>query len=245
MFARKQTRSTGQLNPCRTNKHKLSLRIDALVIALCLAILLVLTAPRCLAATSNDGNDDLANTGTGLAPNAQATPPPGAGVPIPSASDGATNAETAPALEARSYSPDPVNFLTSSFLENDRKPSRPLLSRKCILFSENLCRAFNDRRIFALAAVQTAALVSDGVTTRQFLTRGYVEVDPLARVFLGSKPTWGRMAPLGAVQVIAGVFLAERMATSRRIWVRRLWWLPQMMGTAGNAAATAHNVALR
>ena len=241
MFARKQTRSTGQLNPFRTNKHKLSLRIDALFIVSGLAILLVLTPPRCLAATSNDGNDNLTNTGTGFAPSSQATPPPDAG---DLTSDSATDAETAPALEAMSYAPYHVNFLTSGFLEKDDKPMRPVVPRKCILFSENLCRAFNDRRVFALANVQTAALVYDGVTTRQFLRRGYVEVDPLTRVFIGRRPTWGRMAPLGAVQAIAGMWLAERMTASRHAWVRRFWWLPQIMTTAGNVSAGVHNLTL-
>jgi hypothetical protein len=93
--------------------------------------------------------------------------------------------------------------------------------------------------------MQTAALVSDGVSTRQFLRRGYVEIDPVARIFIGRKPTWARMAPLGAVQVVAGMWLAEQMASSRHDWVRRLWWLPQVIGIAGNAASSAHNVALR
>jgi len=84
-------------------------------------------------------------------------------------------------------------------------------------------------------------LVFDGVATRQFIRRGYSEVDPVTKIFIGSKPTWGRMAPLGAVQVVAGMWLAERMKTSQHIWVRRFWWLPQLMGIAGNAAATVHN----
>ena len=116
---------------------------------------------------------------------------------------------------------------------------------RCIAFNESLCQALRNRRIVALGTMQTAALISDGITTRQFLRHGYTEVDPVARILIGSKPTWGRMAPLGAVQVVAGMWLAERMALSRHPWVRRFWWLPQMMGIAGNAAATAHNFTLR
>jgi hypothetical protein len=51
------------------------------------------------------------------------------------------------------------------------------------------------------------------------------------------------MAALGAVQVFAGMWIAERMATKRHPWIRRFWWLPQIMGIAGNAAA--HNSTLR
>jgi hypothetical protein len=122
--------------------------------------------------------------------------------------------------------------------------NHPARSGKCNLFQESLCRALKNRPILVLAAGQTAALVSDGVTTRQYLHRGYTEVDPVARILIGSKPTWARMAPLGAVQVIASMWLAERMASSGHVWVKRLWWLPQVVGIAANATASAHNVSL-
>jgi hypothetical protein len=130
-------------------------------------------------------------------------------------------------------------------LNTNKNAIGPAPSRQCILFRETLCRAAKSRSLLALAALQSAALVSDGVTTRQFLRRGYVEVDPVARIFIGRKPTWARMAPLGAVQVTAGMWLGERMAMSRHRWVRHFWWLPQVIGIAGNVAATAHNLTLR
>jgi hypothetical protein len=121
----------------------------------------------------------------------------------------------------------------------------PAAPRPCFLVVPGLCAAAKNRPILALATLQSAALIADGVTTRQYLTRGYVEVDPFARILLGRKPTWARMAPLGTVQVLAGMWLAERMQTSRHEWIRRLWWLPQIVGIAGNALATANNVRLR
>jgi hypothetical protein len=119
-----------------------------------------------------------------------------------------------------------------------------VLPTKCIIFRGSLCQAVGDKRIFALATIQAAALISDGVSTRQFVRRGYSEVDPITKILLGSKPTWSRMAPPGAVQVVAGMWLAEQMAISRHIWIRRLWWLPQTIGIAGNFTATASNLAL-
>src|SRR5260370_35566067 len=98
-------------------------------------------------------------------------------------------------------------------------------SRKCIFFAEGLCRATKNKPILALTAIQTAALVSDGVTTRQFLRRGYTEVEPLARILIGPKPTWGRMAPLGAVQVAAGMWIPDRIAASQEARRRRVLWL--------------------
>ena len=143
-----------------------------------------------------------------------------------------------------SLSPLVVHDPPGGAFKSDDEAIHPLPSR-CLVFNESLCQAMRNRRIVVLGTMQAAALISDGITTRQFLRRGYTEVDPVARILIGSKPTWGRMAPLGAVQVVAGMWLAERMARSRHPWVRRFWWLQQMMGIAGNAAATAHNFTLR
>jgi hypothetical protein len=189
--------------------------------------------------------DGTAISRVNLATEARGTTTPDAAAPRVDASDDATAEESdkAPAVTAN-YSPSAVNHPPSGVLQSDNKAIRRVLSRQCIIFNETLCRALTDKRVIVLTAVQTGALVFDGVTTRQFLHRGYTEVDPVARVFLGSKPTWGRMAPLGAVQAAAGMWIAERMAMSRHPWVRRFWWLPQVLGTAGNAAATAHNIAL-
>jgi hypothetical protein len=115
---------------------------------------------------------------------------------------------------------------------------------KCLLLEVTLCHAVHDKPILALTTVQTVVLVSDGVTTRQFVKRGYVEVDPLTRILIGRKPTWGRMAPLGAVQIVASVWVAERMKTSRHIWVRRLWWMPQIIEIAANGFSAKSNLTL-
>lgn len=105
---------------------------------------------------------------------------------------------------------------------------------ECILVSASLCHAVHDRPVMALTAAQSAVLVADGYTTRQRVRLGYTETDPLARMFLGGRPTWAGMAPLGAVQCLLETWLAERMHTSRNRWVRRMWWLPQSVGISGN-----------
>jgi hypothetical protein len=246
MFSRKQPRSTDLRGPIRASKQQTSVRIDALVFPIFLTILLALTAPKCLATTSGTAESDgIAISGANLATEAGGTTPPDNGSRLARANDGSMAEESndAPAFTA-SHSPSVVNDPPSGVLRSYQKTIDPALSTKCIVFHESLCRALKNRRIVFLATIQTAALVSDGVTTRQFLHRGYVEVEPVARILIGSKPTWGRMAPLGAVQVAAGMWLAERMAMSRHVWVRRFWWLPQIMGIAGNLAATGHNFAL-
>jgi hypothetical protein len=164
----------------------------------------------------------------------------------PSVSDGSTVKESVNALAfTESQPPFAVNDLLKPSLKTEYKSGEPTLAGKCVLFERTLCGALKNTPVVLLGAVQTGALISDGVTTRQYLHRGYVEVDPLTRAFLGRTPTWSRMAPLGAVQVVAGMWLAERMSKSQHVWVKRLWWLPQTIGIAGNIAATAHNGTLR
>jgi hypothetical protein len=136
--------------------------------------------------------------------------------------------------------PDPGVMLPLSRIANEPAPHT-----NCRLVISTLCGAVKNRFIFAAATLQTTALIGDGITTRQYLRRGYVEVDPFTRVLLGRRPMWARMAPLGTVQVLAGMWLGERMSTSRNRWIRRFWWLPQAAGIAGNAAATANNLKLR
>ena len=83
------------------------------------------------------------------------------------------------------------------------KMVRPSLPTTCIPFSATLCRAVHDRSILALTITQTALLLSDGITTKRSIERGYIEVDPITRTVLGRKPTWSRMAPLGTVRAAA------------------------------------------
>ena len=112
---------------------------------------------------------------------------------------------------------------------------------ECILLSVSLCRAAHDKPVLALGLAQSAVLVADGVTTRERVRMGYTEFDPVTKIFLGSRPTWGRMAPLGAVQCLLETWLAERMRTSTNKWIRKLWWLPQSVGISGNIWGVATN----
>jgi hypothetical protein len=174
-----------------------------------------------------------------------ATAPANAPTRLDGSSDNSTTEDAENASAFTSNDPEPaVHGLPNAIVDGDKNPIGHPQSPKCILLPQSFCRATRNKPILALTTMQTAALVSDGVTTRQFLRRGYVEIDPVARILIGRKPTWARMAPLGVVQVVAGMWLAERMASSRHDWVRRLWWLPQVIGIAGNAAATAHNISL-
>jgi hypothetical protein len=241
MFSSAQA-SRNRLRSVRANIGTLA-RIGALLFPFLLTIVFAFAGPECLAATNS--NDDVTNPAkmakTGDA--ATATDPGSQG---PGVSDDPNVKESVNALAfTESQPPFAVNDLLKPSLKTEYKSGEPTLAGKCLLFERSLCGALKNRPVILLGALQTGALISDGVTTRQYLHRGYVEVDPITRAFLGRTPTWSRMAPLGAVQVIAGMWLAERMSKSPHVWVRRLWWLPQTIGIAGNIAATAHNTTLR
>jgi hypothetical protein len=242
MFSSAQSPSRNRPHLIRAHYGALP-RIGALLFPFLLSILLAFTASECLAAANND--DVVTGSSAKLAKTADATTatdpgPQGAGI-----SDGSTvNASYDTSAFMEGQPPFAVNDPPKRALKTQDKTGDPGLTGRCVLLERNLCGALKNRPIVLLGAIQTGALISDGVTTRQYLQRGYVEVDPLTRALLGRTPTWGRMAPLGAVQVVAGMWLAERMAKSQHVWVRRFWWLPQTIGIAGNIAASAHNVTL-
>jgi len=243
MFSSAQPPSRNRLHSIRARKGAFP-RIDALVFSLLLTILLAFITSECLAAANND--DVVTSSSAKRAKTADATTASDPGSPGAGISDGSTVKESYDASAfTETQPPFAVNDPLKRALKTQDKTGDPGLTGRCVLLERNLCGALKNRPIVILGTIQSGALISDGVTTRQYLQRGYVEVDPLTRVLLGRTPTWGRMAPLGAIQVFAGMWLAERMAKSQRVWVRRFWWLPQTIGIAGNIAATAHNVTLR
>jgi hypothetical protein len=225
-----------------------SVRLFGLACLVLLAVL-VLQCSKCFA-----GNDDIAEGGaaaenrtiraadaSGLM-NVPMNLPMNLPVNLPiDFSDQPVELSIPPATISPPYS---VDQSISGTLAKPKGADRRMTSARCVLFNQTLCGAMKNKPVLGLATLQTAALISDGVTTRQYLDRGYVEVDPLTKILIGSKPTWARMAPLGMVQVLAGMWLAQQMADSQHVWVRRLRWLPQIAGIAANAAAAAHNAAL-
>lgn len=123
---------------------------------------------------------------------------------------------------------------------------RPAANRfRCSFLSVSLCVSVRDKSVVALTATQTALSIADGVTTAQFVRRGFVEVDPISRILIGRRPTWARMAPIGAAQIMASVWLAGRMRNSSHTWVRRLWWTPQVLEIGLSVFGTVNNLGLR
>ncbi len=54
------------------------------------------------------------------------------------------------------------------------------------------------------------------------------ESDPLDRLFLGPRPTWSRMIPLGSLEIYGAALLAQQMKHSKYKVVRKLYLGPQI-----------------
>ena len=105
---------------------------------------------------------------------------------------------------------------------------------------------FKDKSESILALAQGFFLVSDGIVTRADVRSGGIEeINPAVRVFTGPYPTWNRMAPLGAVQEIVGIWLGTEMKRSRNRFFRRTWWIPQAVGIGGNLSGAAYGILTR
>ena len=86
-----------------------------------------------------------------------------------------------------------------------------------------------------LATLQAGAVAYDELQTSRVLAAGGHELDPLARpVTSAGRPV---MAVFGYAEVAGAAWLADRMRHSKKRLVQRLWWLPQVAGIAGHAAA--------
>jgi hypothetical protein len=143
-----------------------------------------------------------------------------------------SNAQTLPALARANDLPDHIQPARNVF-------AKPFLDTRDVFL-------FKDKAESILAVTQGFFLVSDGIVTRTNGRRGSnEELDPASRFLLGSYPTWNRMAPLGAVQEIVGIYLGTEMKRSRNRFIRKAWWIPQAAGIGGNLFGAAHGILTR
>ncbi len=100
----------------------------------------------------------------------------------------------------------------------------------------------NRRLWLGLAIAQHGAAAFDTWSTRRVIASGQgKELNPFLRPFAGSGALYA------AMQVTPGVLdlIGSRMMTSRRPWLRRLWWLPQTASTAVSLGSGVHNLGVR
>src|SRR5229473_2170349 len=83
-------------------------------------------------------------------------------------------------------------------------------------------------KLSAVSLDQHGAATFDGYSTRQSVSRGNVEDDPMLRPFAHSGAIYA------AIQAgpVALDFIARRMQHSEIGMVRRMWWVPQTVSTA-------------
>ncbi len=94
------------------------------------------------------------------------------------------------------------------------------------------------RQWIALSIAQHAAAAFDAYTTRDAVSRGAVEQDPLLRPFANSS---GIYAAIQACPVALD-FAARHMQRSDNNFIRRSWWVPQTISTGMFLFSGAHNL---
>jgi len=93
-----------------------------------------------------------------------------------------------------------------------------------------------------LAIAQHSAATFDAWSTRRAITRGGAqELNPMLKPFAGNRSLYA------AVQVGPALLdlLGRKMMHSRHSFLRRTWWLPQVLGTAASVAGGVHNLGVR
>jgi len=143
-----------------------------------------------------------------------------------------SRAQTVPSLARANVLPDHIQPARKTLL-------KPFLDvRDAFLFK--------DKAESVLAVTQGLFLISDGIVTRADVRGGAnQEIDPAVRLLAGPYPTWKRMAPLGVVQEIVGIYLGTEMKRSRNRFIRKVWWVPQVAGIGGNSSGTAYGILAR
>ncbi|MGB8522753.1 MAG: hypothetical protein WCD43_07290, partial [Candidatus Acidiferrales bacterium] len=96
------------------------------------------------------------------------------------------------------------------------------------------------REWLALMILGHSAAAFDAYSTREAISRGAKEEDPLMRPFAHSPAIYA------AIQVGPALLdvLARRMQRSQYNFVRRTWWLPQSASTGGSIFSGVHNLSV-
>ncbi|MGA8223727.1 MAG: hypothetical protein WB780_18910 [Candidatus Acidiferrales bacterium] len=94
------------------------------------------------------------------------------------------------------------------------------------------------REWLTLMVVEHGAAAFDAYSTRQAVSRGAVEDDPLMRPFAHS----GLMYAATQVGPVAFDLLARHMLHSENGFVRKMWWMPQSVSAATSIFAGVHNL---
>jgi hypothetical protein len=96
------------------------------------------------------------------------------------------------------------------------------------------------REWLALMILEHSAAAFDAYSTREAISRGAKEEDPMMRPFAHSPAIYA------AIQVGPALLdvLARHMQRSQYNFVRRTWWVPQSASTGGSIFSGVHNLSV-
>jgi hypothetical protein len=119
-----------------------------------------------------------------------------------------------------------------------RRTSLPLPAAKGLFLSHY--ESPRERKLwYTLSAAGHGGAAFDAWSTRRAISSGAgVEANPLLKPFAESNAIYAATQ----VSPLLMDYLGHRMMFSKRTWVRRLWWVPQVAGASISFSAAIHNV---
>ena len=128
----------------------------------------------------------------------------------------------------------------SDSLVSQPLPSAPKSSVRTNAFVGHPQEASRQRKLwYALSFTGAGAASLDAWSTRRAITRGYgVEGNPMLRPFSHS----GTLYAATQVSPLVMDFIGKRMMTSQHPLLRKVWWLPQALGSSVSVSAAIHNI---
>ena len=94
------------------------------------------------------------------------------------------------------------------------------------------------RKWLVLAVAEHGAAAFDAYSTRQAVSRGAVEDDPLMRPFAHS----GLIYAATQVGPVMFDLISRHMLRSENGFIRKMWWVPQTVSTVTSLMAGVHNM---
>jgi hypothetical protein len=146
--------------------------------------------------------------------------------------DGSSSIAASASLTAASLDTSSQNSQSLSTIRvPEVLPAKPVP----IIGAENLP---SRKKWLILSLAQHSAATFDAYSTRQAVSRGAVEADPLMRPFANSPAIYA------AIQVGPAIldFVARRMQRSHNNFLRHTWWLPQSASTGLFIFSGVHNL---
>jgi hypothetical protein len=147
-----------------------------------------------------------------------------------------SSASSAEPSSTGSFKPAPLTSAQNSqSLASIRIPAFEPAKQNSIIRAESVP---SRRAWLALAFVEHGAAAFDAYSTREAISRGAVEADPIMRPFVHSP---GLYAAIQVGPVVLDL-VSRRMQRSQNNFIRRMWWLPQSIGTASSIFSGVHNL---